>query len=192
MWAMQAAVMATLLGAATVVAGCGDSGSGGSADEPVSTSGPATTVAAGSGIRACTLLSLEEVEALAGSPVTAGPTPNNGRDGCEWTAEVVDDAGVRGSHVVDLQLQSPSVALAQALTIDGEPAPVEGLGDEAAIEQSTANVPGVMAGYRDQDRVVTLRYQAQEITSGVLDPRSRADALVETLRIVSTRTSAPS
>ena len=183
--------MATLLGAATVVAGCGNSGSSGASDEPVATSGPATTVAAGSGIRACTLLTLEEIEDLAGSPVTAGPTPNNGRDGCEWTAEVVDDAGVRGSHVIDLQLQDPATALDQALTIEGEPAPIEGLGDEAAIEQTTVNIPGVMAGYRDAQRVVTLLYQAQEITSGALDPRSRADALVETLRIVQTRAGVP-
>jgi len=188
---MQAAAMATLLGTATVVAGCGNTGSSGSVDEPVSTSGPATTEDAGSGIRACTLLSLDEVEALAGSAVTAGPTTNNGRDGCGWTAEVVED-GARSSHVIDLQLQGPSVTLDQALTIEGEPAPVEGLGDEAAIEQSTANVLGVMAGYRDEERVVTLLlYQAQEITSGAVDPRSRADALVETLRIVHTRLSTP-
>jgi hypothetical protein len=191
MWAMQAVAAATLLTAATVAASCGSSGSSGSVDEPVETLGTSPSDDTGADIRACTLLTLEEIEGLTGSPVTAGPTPNNGRDGCEWTTEIVDE-GARGSHVLELQLQDPATPLDQAMSMEGVTTPVEELGDEALVESSTTNIPGVMAGYRDAQRVVTLLYRSQEVSSGDLDPRTRSDDLVELLRLVHTRTSTAS
>jgi hypothetical protein len=180
---MQAAAAVTVL-STVVLASCGNSGSGGATEEPVATGSPdASADTAGARVRACTIVAVEEVEDLVGSPVTAGPTPSDAGAGCEWTAEVVnEETGSRASHLVELLVRDPGTALDQALTIEGATTPVAGLGDEALVETSTASFPAVMAGYRDADRVVTLLYQVQAEGTVDTDPRTRKDAVVEVLR----------
>jgi len=179
---MQAAAAVTVL-STVVMASCGSSGGGVTAD-PVATGSPdASADAAGARVRACTIFALEEVEGLVGSPVTAGPTPSDSGAGCEWTSEVInEETGSRASYLVELLVRDPGTALDQALTIEGEATPIAGLGDEALVETSTADFPAVMAGYRDADRVVTLLYQVQAEGTVDTDPRTRKDAVVEVLR----------
>ena len=192
MWAMQAAAAVTVL-STVVMASCGNTGSGGATEEPVATGSPGPSAdAAGARVRPCTIFTVEEVEGLVGSPVTAGPTPSNGGNGCEWTAEITDDeTGSQASHIVELLVRDPGTALDQALSIEGDVAPVEGLGDEALVETSTSSFPAVMAGYRDAERVVTLLYQVQAVGTTDADPRTRKDAVVEALRTVQEAIAAP-
>jgi hypothetical protein len=187
MWAMQVAAAGTLL-TTLVLASCGNSGSGASVDEPVSTSGPGSSTGSEATVtvRPCVVFTLEEVEAMVGVPVTAGPNPHSGTSGCKWTAEQQEE-GSRSSHIVDLQVHDLSRPLDEMLTLDGQPQPVDGLGDEALVEVSSSGFPAVMAGYRDAARAVTLRYEVQSTGSTTFDPRDDPDVVVATLRDLSTK-----
>jgi len=190
MRARQMAGAVTVL-ATVVMASCGGNGGGGATEEPVATGPSSAAEPAAARIRACTIVTIDEVEALVGAPVTAGPTPNNAGDGCEWTAEVVDDeTRSRASHIVGLLLRDPGTALDQALSIEGDVAPVPGLGEEALVETSTSGFPAVMAGYRDAERVVTLQYHVKAEGTFDTDPRTRRDEVVEVLRSLQERIAA--
>lgn len=192
MWAMDGAAGAALVTAVLLVTGCGNNGSSGAEDDPVSTrDGETSTGPAPERVRPCHVAQIADIEALVEVTVTAGPNPTNAGDGCEWRAEVAGEGDERSSNVVDLQVQDPSVALADALVVEGTPTPVEGFGTEALVEVSTAGLPAVMVGYRDTERVVTLRYEVQSAVGGVTDPRTRADQAVELLRIVRQRIATP-
>lgn len=191
MWATQVVAAGALAGT-LVLASCGNGGSGATVDEPVSTEG---TDPAGTGaeqtVRPCFVFTQEEVEAMVGSPITAGPNPHGGASGCEWTAEVVGEGDARASHLVDLQVHDVTVPLEEVLTLDGEPTSVDGLGDQALVETSATGSPAVMAGYRDADRVVTLRYQVQGVGPSTADPRDDPNTVVDTLRMLADKIAQP-
>jgi hypothetical protein len=191
MWATQVVAAGALAGT-IVLASCGNSGNGATADEPVSTedTGPAGDGAAPT-VRPCLVLPLEEVEALVGAAVTAGPSPHSGSTGCEWTAEVVGDDDSRESRLVDLQVLDVATALDEALTLDGQPTDVEGLGDQALLETSNTGPPAVMVAYRDAERVVSLRYEVQGVGTAMVDPREDPDSVVDTLRTLATSIAQP-
>jgi len=199
MWATQVVAAGALAGA-VVLAGCGNGGSGASVDEPVSTEGTDGTDGtdgsnpaggAASTVRPCVVVSLEDVEAMVGAPVTAGPNPHDGGRGCEWTAEVPGDDGARESHLVDLQVHDPTAPLEEVLTLDGQPTAVDGLGEQALLETSSAGFPAVMVAYRDADRVVSLRYQVQGVGASTLDPREDPTPVVDTLRTLASELAQP-
>ena len=190
MWAMQAAATATVL-ATFVLASCGNSGSGASLDEPVSTTGAGPSTAASETVRPCFIFTLDEVEAMVGSPVTAGPNPHSGSTGCEWTAEVIDETNGRQTYLIDLRVHDADTSLAAALTLEGEPTAVPELGEEGLVETSTDGFPAVMAGYRDVDRVVTLLYEVQAVGADTVDPRDDPGLVVDTLKMLQDKIAQP-
>lgn len=181
-----------VLAATLVLASCGNGGGGATVDEPVSTEGTDT---AGSGaeqtVRPCIVFTLEEAEAMAGSPITDGPSSYGGTSGCQWTSEVVTEDDGRESRMVDLQLHDVAVTLEEVLTLDGEPTPVDGLGEQALVEVSATGRPAVMAGYRDADRVVTLLYEVQGAGASTVDPRDDPNKVVDALRTLADRIAQP-
>lgn len=191
MWATQVVAAGALAGT-IVLASCGNSGNGATADEPVPTEG---SEPAGGGatptVRPCLVLPLDQVEALVGAPVTAGPNPHTSGNGCEWTAEVVGDGDARESRLVDLQMHDVASDLEGVLTLDGQPTEVEGLGDQALLETSTSGPPAVMVAYRDPERVVSLRYEVQGLGTTLVDPREDPDPVVEALRTLATEIAQP-
>lgn len=191
MWATQVVAAGALAGT-LVLASCGNSGNG-ATDEPVSTedTGPAGDDGAPPTVRPCLVLPLEEVEALVGAAVTAGPDPHTGGSGCEWTAEVVGDGDARESRLVDLQVHDVATALEDVLALDGQPTSVEGVGEQALLETSATGPPAVMVAYRDAERVVSLRYQVQGLGATVVDPREDPDPVVDTLRTVASAIAQP-
>ena len=191
MWAKQVAVAGTLV-TTLVLASCGNSGNGASPDETTSTDGEGPSAESPpETVRPCVIFTLQEVEALVGSPVTAGPNPHGGTSGCEWTAEVPSESGDVATHVVDLQVHDTGTPLDELLTLDGTPAAVPALGDEALVETSASGFPAVMAGYRDPDRSVTLLYQVQAVGAGTIDPRDDPAPVVAALTMLQGKIAAP-
>jgi hypothetical protein len=87
-------------------------------------------------------------------------------------------------YLVELVVSDPIVALDQALPlVVGEPQPIDDLGDEAQlVQRGSTEVDMLAAGYRDENRVVTLRY---EVTSADgIDLASSTEPLVTLLREV--------
>ena len=161
---------AALVAAAAVLAGCGSKENAVAADAPVETmaaSQSADAQPAPKQIRACDLIELDEMIAIAGKPVAATPDEGVGRTGCIWAP-----AG-GGFPSIELKIEwGAGEAGMQAMGMlnrrePGLTSPFDGLGDEAA-----AVGPAVMIK-RGED-LVTI------VESGTEDPLATVRKVYDT------------
>lgn len=175
-----------LIAAVAAVGGCsGD-------DDAASNGGDLVAEDPAPPVDSCDLVTVDEVSGLIGAAVTMGPDGNGGT--CRWMADTANGIGIiPGQHWVELTTLEPPVSTLEAMLhgVDGEPEPVTDLGDEAqlVLNDSTAVSPAVIAGYIDDDRIVTLKYEVQ-LTDAEVDLQPHADVLIDLLRRVERRASA--
>lgn len=171
-------VGACLLGAALLVAGCGDDGNGGDngptagADELDETAG------------ACGLLTVDEVSELFGrqaavTPVEGAPQPSTS---CSWTAE--SDGEDPTSWQLQLQAYEGSEFFDPNVWGD-DPQPIDDLGDEAFVVDG-GDLRGVTAAYREGGKSVLLGYTVV-LGEDAPDPSAQQDQVVDLLRRVHER-----
>lgn len=172
------------LAVVVVAVGCGGGGAGTDGDDAMAPEGAPTPPT-------CDLITVEEVQALVGHPVTRGPEKTGAT--CEWTAETTSGGigAIHASHWVELRVVDPPDVPVDGLmnSTYGDPEPLPGLGDEALLVVTGPNtLPAVQAAYRDADRMVSLTYEAR-LLEGDLDLHSHTDAVVELLHRVDRRAS---